>query len=60
MFLRIILLSILGYFVFKTVKNWLLGAPPKSRVKEKEAPKEDNIQQKYANKIEDADFEELD
>lgn len=59
MFLRIILLSILAYFVFKTVKNWLLGTPTKSQFKQKEAPEDDDIQKKYGDKIEDADFEEL-
>jgi len=58
-FLRIILLSILGYFVFKVVRNWLLGAPTKSRFKQKDVPTDDDIQKKYSDKIEDADFEEL-
>ena len=60
MFLRIILLSILAYFILKTVKNWLLGTPTKSRFKQKEAPGDDDIQKKYGDKIEDTDFEELD
>lgn len=59
MFLRIILLSILGYFVFKTIRNWLLGTPTKSRFKQKDVPPDDDIQKKYSDKIEDADFEEL-
>lgn len=61
MLLRIILLSILGYLILNVVKNWISGALSQPRVKEQKSPgdKEENIQKKYANKIEDADFEEL-
>ena len=59
MFLRIILLSILAYFIFKFVRNLILGAPTKSKFKQKEATREEDIQKKYGDKIEDADFEEL-
>lgn len=59
MLLRIIFLSILAYFVLKFVRNWLLGAPTKSEFKQKEPPQDDDIQKKYRDKIEDADFEEI-
>ena len=59
MFLRIIFLSIIGYFVFKAVKNWLLGTPTKTQFKQKEAPPDDDIQKRYGDKIEDADFEDI-
>jgi len=41
------------------VKNWLSEVSKKPQVKEKDVSKDENIQQKYADKIEDADFEEL-
>lgn len=59
MFLRIILIGLLTYFVLKMVKNWLSEVSKKPQVKEKDVSKDENIQQKYADKIEDADFEEL-
>ena len=59
MFLRIIFLSIIAYFVFKVVKNWLMGTPTKTHFKQKEAPRDDDIQKKYGDKIEDADFEDI-
>lgn len=60
MLIRIILLGILGYLIFKTVRNFLLG-PPRAREprKKNNVNSEENFQQKYKNKIEDADFEEL-
>ena len=59
MFLRIIFLSILAYFVLKFVRNLFLGTPTKSQFKQKETPQDDDIQKKYRDKIEDADFEEI-
>lgn len=59
MFLRIILIGLVTYFVLKMIKNWLSGVLKQPQVKEKDVPKDENIQQKYADKIEDADFEEL-
>jgi len=58
-FFRIILISILTYFVFKTVKSWFLGNSTKSKFKQKEQAVDDDIQKKYGDKIEDADFEEI-
>ena len=59
MFLRIIFLGILTYFVFKFIKNWILGAPTKTHFKQKDEQRDDDIQKRYGDKIEDADFEEL-
>jgi hypothetical protein len=60
MLIRIILLGILGYLIFKTVRNFFLGPPaPRETKKNNNANSEENFQQKYKNKIEDADFEEL-
>ena len=59
MFLKIILVGLLTYFVLKMVKNWLSEMSKQPQEKEKDVPKDENIQQKYADKIEDADFEEL-
>jgi hypothetical protein len=60
MLIRFILLSILGYLIFKTVRNFFLGPPqPRESQKKNTAKSEENFQQKYKNKIEDADFEEL-
>jgi len=58
-FLRIIFMSIIAYFVFKFVRNWLLGPSTKTHFKQKDEHRDDDIQKKYGDKIEDADFEEL-
>ena len=61
MFLRLILFTILGYFIIKTLRQIFLGTSKKPKVKEnKRDNKEENFQQKNQSKIEDADFEELD
>ena len=60
MFLRILLLSILGFIIFRSVRNFFLGASSKERVKNKPVQEEEDFQEKHKNKIEDADFEELD
>jgi len=61
MFIRIILFTILGYFIFKTVRQFFLGETSKPKVKEnRKAGKDEDFQQKNQSKIEDADFEELD
>jgi hypothetical protein len=58
-FLRIIFLSIIAYFVLKFVRSWFLGAPTKTHFKQKDEHRDDDIQKRYGDKIEDADFEEL-
>ena len=57
--LRIIIFAALGYFIFKTIKRFLLGAQTKAHEKKHDKKSEENIQDKYADNIEDADFEEL-
>ena len=61
MFLRLILFALLGYFIFKTIRQWLLGTSSQPKVKnsQKTSP-DDDFQQKNQSKIEDADFEEID
>ena len=59
MFLRIIIIVLISYFLLRIIKNWLFSASKQPQVKEKAPGKDENIQQKYADKIEDADFEEL-
>jgi len=56
---KFIILLLLGYFIYRTLKNFLMGPVPKAKVKKNDQPKDENFQQKYADKIEDADFEEL-
>jgi hypothetical protein len=60
MYLRLIVLSIVGYFIYRSIKRFLSGSPAKAKVKKSDKPKEENFQKKYADKIEDANFEELD
>ena len=57
--LRIIIFVALGYYIFKTIKRFLLGTQTKAHKKKHDKKKEGNIQDKYADNIEDADFEEL-
>lgn len=59
MFLKFIIIALIFYFVFKGLKNWLLGSaiPPN---KQQNRPAEDNFQTRNQSKIEDADFEVLD
>ena len=57
--MRILLLSILGYLVYKMIRPLFIGsAQQNARVKRER--EDENIQKKYADKIEDADFEEID
>jgi len=56
---KFIILSLVGYFIYRTVKGFLLGTTSKANVKENDKPKEEDFQNKFADKIEDADFEEL-
>ena len=57
--LRIVVFAALGYYIFKTIKNLLLGSQVKPSMKKHEKTKDENIQEKYKDKIEDADFEEF-
>ncbi|MCB0284075.1 MAG: hypothetical protein KDF60_15925 [Calditrichaeota bacterium] len=60
MLLRFILLSILFYLIIRTVRNIFLGPPaPRETKKKDKVNNQESFQQKYKNKIEDADFEEL-
>jgi len=56
--MRILLISILGYLVYKMIRPLFLGSAPQN-TRDKREGEEDNIQKKYADKIEDADFEEI-
>lgn len=56
---RIIIFAALGYYIFKTIKRFLLAPQAKAQQKTHDKKSEENIQDKYADKIEDADFEEL-
>lgn len=57
--LRIIIFAALGYFFFKIIKRFLLGTQAKAHEKKHDKKREENIQDKHADNIEDADFEEL-
>lgn len=57
MFLRILLFAVLGFILFRMVRKFLIGLTGEEK-QNKTKPKDD-FQQKYKNKIEDADFEEL-
>ncbi len=60
MIIRLILFTLLGYFLIKTVRQWFFGAPGQPKVKKSKRPnEEDDFQQKNKSNIEDADFEEL-
>ncbi len=56
--IRILLVSILGYLVYKMIRPLFLGSVQRPGMKDQNH-EEDNIQKKYADKIEDADFEEI-
>jgi hypothetical protein len=61
MFFRSILFGLLGYYIFKTVRQWFFGTPNTPKVKNSRPVKEEeDFQKKNQSKIEDADFEELD
>ncbi len=56
--LKYLLLLILFILLYRIIKTALVGARKNSKVKGQ--PKEDqSIQQKHKDKIEDADFEEI-
>ncbi len=57
--LRIILLSTLVYILYRMIKPLFFPAQPKKNPHVKQETKKENIQKKLGNKIEDADFEEL-
>ena len=56
---KFIVLTLLGYFIYRTLKGFLTASVPKAKINKNDKPRDDNFQQKYADKIEDADFEEL-
>ena len=57
-FLRFIFFILIGYYIYRVVKNLLVRRPDNPHVKGNER-KNDSIQKQYKNKIEDADFEEI-
>lgn len=58
MFVRYLLLFILFILLYRMIKTALIGTRKNSSVKGQ--PKEDkSVQQKHKDKIEDADFEEI-
>ncbi len=56
--LRIILLALLGYYLYKWIRPLFIKEPENPHVKGNTGRSED-VQQKHKNKIEDADFEEI-
>lgn len=56
--IRLIIYIILGMLIYRLVRPVLLKLFPSSQVKGGTSESE-NIQKKYKNRIEDADFEEL-
>lgn len=56
---KFIILMLFGYFVYRMLKGFLLGTGVKANMKRNDKPREENFQQKHADNIEDADFEEL-
>ncbi|MEJ2544418.1 MAG: hypothetical protein P8Y99_10160 [Calditrichaceae bacterium] len=58
MFIRYLLLFILFILLYRIIKTALIGTRKNSSVKGK--PKEEqSVQQKHKDKIEDADFEDI-
>jgi len=59
--MKYIILWVIGYFIFRSIRKYIAGATAR---KQRNAPvqntKDVNFQQKYKDKIEDADFEEFD
>ena len=55
---RLILISVLGYLLYKVLKPLFLQTSKRENVAGKKE-KGDNIQKKHSDKIEDADFEEI-
>lgn len=58
MLLKLLIGIILGILFYRLVKSLFLPRSPASDVKG-QAPAQNNIQEKYKHKIEDADFEEI-
>jgi hypothetical protein len=58
--LRLIIIALIGFLIFRFIRNIFLGPSPRGRVKNDKPGTEEDFQQKHRNKIEDADFEELD
>lgn len=56
---KFIVLFLLGFFIYKTIRNFLAGPAVKAKMKKNDKSTDDNFQKKYSDKIEDADFEEL-
>ena len=56
---RIILLSALVYMLFRMIKPLFFPTPQKKNPHVKQNHPKEDIQKKLSNKIEDADFEEL-
>jgi len=59
MFLRFLIISILILLLYRLIKTALLGTKKSSRVKG-QGRKDQSIQEKHRNNIEDAEFEEID
>jgi hypothetical protein len=56
-FIKYIALFILGYFLYKIIKPYLIGTFKNDHIKGDN--KDQDISKKYASRIEDAKFEEL-
>ena len=59
MFFRYLILFILIFLIYRVIKNALLGAGKSNPVKG-QGREEPSFQDKHKNKIEDAEFEEID
>jgi hypothetical protein len=57
--LRIILFALLGYYVYKLIRPLFIRQAENTHVKGSTGPTE-NVQRKHKDKIEDAEFEEID
>jgi len=55
---RLLLLVIGGYLIFQIIKPYLFAAPKNENIKGNAEDKND-IQKKHADKIEDANFEDV-
>lgn len=58
---KFLLLVLLGFFIFRYLRQSLFGGGPKKEVPRREKGSvEKPFQEKHRNEIEDADFEDLD
>lgn len=57
--LRILFLALVGYYLFKLIRPLFIKQPENTHVKGNTGRSED-VQRKYRDKIEDAEFEEID